>query len=187
MKKLILNLYLLIIAFFSYTQSNALNNPNAWVLHQGSYIGAKIGGNLNGVTFYINGKPIENAFSDTFYHSVVQTMFAGYYFKPHWALEGEVGSYFSGIGLSGRAAARGNIALAQRVGLSAALGGAYIATPLRKAFMGPYADITLTYALSKKVDLLTTVSDVFAIYQFSNNFKMTNHFMSILVGFGYRI
>lgn len=187
MKKFALNLYFLLSIFFLFPTAFALNNSEAWVLHQGAYIGAKIGGNLNGVTFYINDKPIENAFSDTFYHSVVQTMFAGYYFNPHWALEGEVGSYFSGIGLSGRGAARANIALSKRVGVSAALGGAYIATPLRKAFMGPYADITLSYALSKKVDILTTISDVFAIYQFSNNFKMTNHFMSILVGFGYRI
>lgn len=152
-------------------------------LHQGTYLGADIGGNLNKVSFQIQDKNLP--YID--FHSVAQSMFLGYFFNPHWAIESAIASYFSGIGLSTRGNLRGAIALSHRMALSLGVGAVYLATPLKDSFIGPYADIRMSYTLTPKIDIQVTVSDTFTLYQFNSSLQMTDHFLSFLAGFTYHI
>ena len=157
--------------------------PLPWSLHQGTYLGADIGGNLNEVSFEVNGE----ALPYTDFHSVAHSMFLGYFFNPHWAAEGAIVSYFSGMGLSARGNIRGAVALNNRIALSLGGGAIYITTPLKDSFIGPYVDVRASYALTSKIDVQATISDAYALYQFNNSISMTNHFLSFLAGFTYHI
>ena len=159
-------------------QSSAL-----WSQHLGSYMGMDLGGNINNITFVYD----KNELSNSNYHSVVHTLFLGYAWHPHLGAELGTASYFGGFGLSARGSLRTFWSLTNRIGVSLALGASYITTPLKDSLMGPYADVRLRFALSPHVDVETTLSDVFSVYQFNAKTTMNDHFLSFLGGFVYHI
>jgi len=147
-----------------------------WSQHQGTYLGILLGFNLNKFNFYN---------LNTQFHTVTQELFLGHLFTPNWGLEGEVGSYFSGLGLAMRGSVKGYLPVSNRISLSADIGASYISTFLEKGFVGPYFGVSGNFFLSKQIAWTFNINDIISSYNVTPGIKVDTNFLSALTGFTY--
>ena len=154
----------------------------AWNQHLGTYLGARIGFNFTKVQ-------IENTQDTSNRHgTVMNELMGGYYFSPHWAVEGGVGSYFSSLGLGMRLGLKASLPVSTRWNFSLQAGGNYISSFLENGIVGPYVSAGMEYSLSPRITLNIDANDLLSSTTLNLSdyeVKLNGNVFSMVIGFNY--